>query len=165
MKEFKIPIILTLIFVCVLILGTISGLTAVGSFPYAQKYKFYNSRLTIMKSIEHLKSEHSEFVVPNETGLVDQIDSFGNFHIYIYISSEKRIAHAFIGEEENNDGSSNLYFVGIEQSDSLGQWKIVNHDFPRKENIEIKRNFTMGFLDKLSLTYHDKGNGMWIFWK
>ena len=57
------------------------------------------------------------------------------------------------------------YLVGYNKGKILGNWKIINHDFNRRENLYRKRRFRDSVLDKLDLFYKDKGNNMFVFWK
>jgi hypothetical protein len=165
MKKLRTPFIIVLAVICFFVFGIVSGLFGVGGYPYAQKYEFSNDRRALIENIEALKAKNPDFSLPDTIGIVDHADSFGNYHIYIYYPLDKEIVHFFISGEKDQNNNSYLYLVNIRKISPLEDWQIINKDFPRKDNIAIKNRFRKTILDELHLPYHDKGNGMWIFWK
>ena len=109
-----------------------------GSYSYAQKYKFYVSSNNLRQKIEALERKSPNFKVLNDD--YDIFDKNGNYHMYIYCPNENEFIHIFIQPEDNKDVAS-LFLVGFSKGKELGNWKNINIDFDRKENLFRKRKF------------------------
>ena len=163
MKKNKILILSLFIFGILLAFGFFGGLFGAGSYPYAQKYKLEESPKKLIKTIKELK-----ITLPGNDSTIDSYDhsdEWSNFHIYIYSSKSDEIIHMFVENSNNDVNEANLYLVGLNKGKNLGNWKIINSDFNRKDNIEKKNQFVELVFSKLNLKYQDKGNSMFVFWK
>jgi hypothetical protein len=163
MKKFKIQIIIGAIFIGVTFLGIYEGWFAAGSYSYAQKYEFDVNASELVKRVELLKEKSRDFLTLD--GIFDQSDPNGNRHIYFYDSSKDEVIHIFVDADEGNINKSDLFLVGFNKGKELGNWKIINKEYDRRENLDKKKRFENIVLEKLNLFYKDKGNAMFVFWK
>ncbi len=162
MKKLIFPFIIMITIICFLIVGIDNGWLAAGSYSYAQKYKFYVNPAKLRRAIDTLKENNANF--KNLNDLEDLYDKNNNFHMYIYCPKENEVIHIYI-EPDDNANEANLYLVGFSRGKELGNWKNINRDFDRSENLSRKRKFKEQLLNNLHLVYKDKGNAMFVFWK
>ena len=161
-KRYKI-IIICFGIILFLVLGIYGGLISGGSYSYSQQYEFSKTDTILIKAIENFKNENPEFRVPNTLNLPDSYNNY-KYHFYIYYSKENKLIHCFIMASDNSRKSS-IYLDAINNGLKLVNWKFVNRDYDRSENLKAKTEFRKRVLDKLKLPYEDEGNSMFIFWK
>lgn len=156
-------IIAVLGFFLFITVGIYSGLIGGGSYEYAQQYEFNATDSVLIKAIEKLKIENPGFQVPKTYDLPDFHDKY-KYHFYLNYSDENKLIHCFIMTADGSNKSS-IYLDGINDGLTLQNWKIINRDYDRSENLKVKNEFKKYVLNKLKLSYEDKGNGSFIFWK
>jgi hypothetical protein len=161
MTRMTFTIILLILFSLILI-GLFTGLFAVGGYPYAQRYEFSKTQDNLDSKIELLRKNSNTYIKVDT--ISDSFDQFGNFHLFFYSVSNDEIIH-IMTQNTDNSPKARLYLIGYNKGKNLGNWKLINYDFNRKENILRKKIFCDQILDKLGLDYRDKGNSMWVFWK
>jgi hypothetical protein len=143
--------------------GIYCGLIGEGSKPYAQEYLFKTSDSVLIKAVYDFKKNNPNFNVPAQFNLTDSYYNY-KYNFYLYYANEDKLIHCFIITADNAKSSS-IFLDAINYGRVLGNWRIVNRDYDRKENLKIKKEFEKTFLNKLKLQYHDEGNSMFIFWK
>jgi hypothetical protein len=146
-----------------IIIGIYSGLVSGGSYPYAQQYEFHVSDTTLIEAVEGFKKDNPSFKVPGMLKLPDFKDDY-RYNFYLYDTSRNNLIHCFIMTAGDSKMGS-IYLDAVNSGLTLGNWKVVNQDYDRGDNIKIKLDFKEKFLNKLNLPYKDEGNGMFIFWK
>jgi hypothetical protein len=163
MKRTKISVLITLFVLVFMVIGITQGWLAAGSYPYAQEYRFDVRAIDLVKKIEQFKKVSHNFI--SLSAVNDQLDSYGNHHIYLYDSVKDEVIHLFVEVDDKNLYKSNLFLEGYNKGRVLGNWKVINKEFDRRENLDKKRRFRDSVLDKLGLFYKDRGNSMFVFWK
>ncbi|MBL1281349.1 MAG: hypothetical protein COA33_013805 [Fluviicola sp.] len=117
-----------------------------GSYPYAEKYELDISEGELIKKINIFKISNPKFTVPNWIGLEDTL--LNHCHrVYFYYPEEKKIVYTLTRENGKNKVVFSL--VKINLGDTIGNWKLINHDFEKKENDFYKRTFKDRILNKL----------------
>jgi hypothetical protein len=164
-KKYKI-IIISFGVVGVLVLGIFGAFVGAGNGGYAQQYEFDVNSSIIIKAVENLKIGNPIFNLPESIYEPDSLDaSNSQFNMGIYSKKENISFLFFIEKNPNNVNKSSLYLVSINRGMDYRDWKTVNHDLDRAENLMVKRVFQEEILNKLKLNYKNKGNNMFIFWK
>jgi len=163
MKNLKTPVVIIVLIMSFMIVGVLQGWFGAGSYPYAQEYGFNGNRMKLINEIDGFKKSHHDF--SGLADLDDRPDDYGNRHMYLYDSAENEIIHFFVEANNQDVEKCSLFLVGYNRGKILGNWRIINEDFNRKENLYRKRRFRDSVLDKLDLFYKDKGNNMFVFWK
>ncbi len=156
------PALFSLFIIVLLILG--AYLLAPGSNPYAQEYTFNVSQKELIGHIITLKSQLVDQTRSNDMSY-DQMDSFGTYHAYLWIPKERQTAHISVERNREDSTKSSILLIGFADNPSTGEWKLINKDFKRTENLQKKNSFELQFLNPLSLPYQNIGNSMFIFWK
>lgn len=121
---------------------------APGSYPYAEEYDIDYSEQQVIKAIQNVKMQHSDFIVPKTT--IEKKGSYelydepqkGTSHwctFYFYYKQENQIVMMLTREESQNE--TNILFVGINSGLDLGNWKDINKDFTRTKNRAQKKKF------------------------
>jgi hypothetical protein len=163
-KIYKIIIILLSV-ICFIAFGIYGGLIGGGSYQYAQQYEFDVTKPVLIKAVQHFKDENPDCKIPENLSLPDDSDSVGRYHFYIYYKKENKIVHGFIWNNIDNTNKSSIYLHAINDGLVLGNWKVINSDYDRSENLKAKEDFNENFLNKLKLRYKNEGNSSFIFWK
>jgi len=137
-----------------------------GNSGFEQQYKFDVKKDYLIKSVEDFKIKNKEFIPDPKYGATDYLDKMTTqFVAYIYYPTEDTIICFYIGSKPNEPNQSYLNLLSVNKGFHEPQYKLVNKDFGRTENLEIKKNFQERFLKKLNLKYSDDGNGNFVFWK
>ena len=137
-----------------------------GSFIYAQKYEFEVNSNTLIKAVQNLKRSNPTFIPPASMNEPDSLDSSNShYNVNIYSKKENVSFGCFIETYDEKSNKSSLYLLAINKGVDFRNWKIVNRDLNRSENLEAKKVFEEEILNKLKLNYKNEGNGMFIFWK
>jgi len=138
-----------------------SGIFQVGSYPYAQEYKFDVPVATLYDRVEKFKADNLEYNPPKSMHLVDSFEKVGFSHIYLFYEDKNTLVHLFI----TGNRKSFIHFEALNNLLDEFKWNRINKDFDRKENLAAKVEFSKRFLDKLNLGYKDNGNNAFVFWK
>ena len=137
-----------------------------GNYGYAQKYAFGVNSGALIKAVEDLKMENLVFDPSDsiyESVSFDTSNSHFNVEVY---SKKKDISFVFfIEKDDGKQNSSVLYLVSVNNGTDIRDWKTVNRDLKRNDNLMVKRIFEEEILNKLKLNYKNYGNSMFIFWK
>ena len=158
----KIILGIIILYVCVFIVSFILAWN--GNSGFEQQYKFNIQKKVLIKAVEDFKIKNKEFIPSSKYGATDYLDTMStHFVAYIYYPNKDEIVCFYIDNNPNNESYVNLLSVNKGLSDP--RYKLVNKDFDRIENLEIKREFQKRFLNKLNLAYKDEGNGNFVFWK
>ena len=157
-KRFLLAIAIVFI---ILYLCLFSGITQVGSYPYAQEYKFDVSIEVLYDRVEKFKADNLEYNPPRSMHLADSFEKAGFSHIYLFYEDKNMLVHLFI----TGNRKSFIHFDALNNLSNEFKWNTINEDFGRKENLAAKREFRQRFLDKLNLDYKDNGNNAFVFWK
>ena len=137
-----------------------------GSYGYVEQYKFNANKKQLINAIEDFKTKNKEFIPVAKYGATDSLDSItSQFFGYIYYSDEDVIVCFFIDNDSNQPNGSCINLLSVNEGLHKPEYRLVNKDFDRKENLEIKKKFEERFLNKLHLEYKDDGNPNFIFWK
>lgn len=137
-----------------------------GNDGYAQKYEFEVSSAALIKAVENLKSGNPTFNPPAGIYEPDSLDtSNSHFNVEVYSKKENISFGFFIEKDDSKLNKSFLYLVSINRGTDFRDWKFANRDLNRSDNLKVKKVFEEEILNKLKLTYKNKGNGMFIFWK
>jgi len=154
------------IVICFLALAFWGGMLGAGPYGYAQQYEFNVNKNQLIKSIERLKSENIVSNPPQDYAEYDSLDTLTlHFNVKVYYPDENTIVYFFINDKPDNTGKSFINLVSVNEGLHQENYKLVNKDLDRSENLKIKKEFENRILNKLRLQYKDKGNGMFIFWK
>jgi len=163
-KNWKIVVTIIIILVSFLALAFLAGNISSGSFNYAQRYEFKVSESQLIKKIEKFKSENNSLIPPLNYNAKDSLDDYThNLTVYIYYPDQNSIVCFVVGG--NKAHVSYIFLLSINEGLKTPYYKRVNKDFDRADNLRIKQEFKERVLNKLGLSYKDKGNGMFIFWK
>nr|MBK9653327.1 hypothetical protein [Bacteroidota bacterium] len=130
---------------------------APGSYAYAEEYDIDYSEQQVIKAIQNVKMQHSDFIVPKTTiekkgsyGLYDEPQK-GTSHwctFYFYYKQENQIVMMLTREVSQNE--TTILFVSINTGLDLGNWKDINNDFTRAENRAQKKKFEERILSKIN---------------
>lgn len=158
-KKIKIGIVVLLVILTVF-LGAMLG---AGGDGYAEQYEFNVDTAQLINAVKTLKKANRNLSPPNELKLLDSYDTLTRrYNVNLYLPEKNSVLYFYI----NTDGTDSFVnLVSINQGFVSPVYKIINKDFGRKENLEIKSHFEEVFLKKLKMAYEDKGNNMFIFWK
>ena len=160
----KSVITAAILIVCFLVIAYFGGMLSSGSYRYAQQYEFKINKNQLIRAVEKFKSEHNTFNPPPNYTERDGFDTSNmHFNVNVFYRKENTIVYFFIDNEDSNSSFINL--VSINEGLKAPEYKRVNKDFDRKDNLKVKKDFEERILDKLGLPYKNKGNGMFIFWK
>jgi len=151
----------TAIVFIILYLILFSGIFQVGSYPYAQEYKFDVPVEVLYNRVEKFKADNVEYNPPKRMNLVDSFDKSSFSHIYLFYEDKNILIHLFI----TGNRKSFIKFESLNNISDEFKWYRINADLDRKENLAAKSEFRHRFLDKLNLDYKDDGNSAWVFWK
>ncbi len=138
-----------------------SGITQVGSYPYAQEYTFDVPVEVLYDRVEKFKADNLEYNPPGSMRIVDSLEKGGFSHIYLFYEDKNTLVHLFI----TGNKKSSIHFDALNNLSDEFKWIKINEDFGRKENLAAKREFRQRFLDKLNVDYKDNGNSAFVFWK
>jgi hypothetical protein len=156
-------IIVCLAIIAIIIFGLYSGIIDSGSYSDAEQYQFEVTDSVLIIAIKNFKDANPDFRVPKSVNLTDSTENY-KYHFYLYDSREDNLIHCFILSADGSNKAS-IYLDAINSGLRLGNWKVVNEDYDRTANLEVKKEFREKVLDKLKLSYEDKGNNAFIFWK
>jgi len=163
-KNRKIVVTIIISLLSFMVLAYLAGSISSGSFNYAQQYQFNVSKAQLIKSIEKYKSENKRYNPPLNCNARDSLDDYtSNLTVYVFYPDQNSIVCFVIHSHEAK--ISYIYLVSINEGLTTPYYKRVNKDFDRNDNLKIKAEFKERVLNKLGLSYKDKGNGMLIFWK
>jgi len=155
--------IVIIIFLAIAFFGAMLGS---GSYGYAEQYKFDVTKKQLISTIENFKNKNQSFVPPVKYGSIDTLDTLTTkFFISIYFQNEDTIVDFFIDSSPNGTDESYINLVSVNQGLHSPVYKLINKDFDRNENRNLKKEFEERVLNKLNIPYEDKGNGNFIFWK
>lgn len=162
MKKNIYIVVGALTLLCLIILGVLLG---AGNNGYAQEYEFNVSSTHLINVIENLKKSDTAFTPSSELNDPDSLD-ISNSHFNVEIRSKKlNTTFSLFIEGSSKNKASSIYLVAVNFTSDFRKWGLINKDFNSNENKMIKREFEKEVLSQLKLSYTDKGNGMFIFWK
>ena len=131
-----------------------------------QQYKFNVKKDYLIRTVEDFKTKNKEFIPISKYGAIDSLDTMTKqYCAYIYYPAEDEIICFYIDSKPNEPDQAYVNLLSVNQGLNQPQYKLVNKDFDRKENLEIKNEFQERFLKKLNLGYKDVGNPNFVFWK
>jgi len=166
MKKKNKIIIISFGVVGLLVFAFFGAIVGSGNDGYAQKYGFEVNSTALIKAIENLKSGNPTFNPPAGIYEPDSLDhSNSDFNAEIYSKKENVSFGFFIEKDDNKSNKSFLYLVSVNRGVDFRDWKILNRDLNRSENLEAKKVFEEEIMNKLKLNYKNEANGMFIFWK
>jgi hypothetical protein len=152
--------------ICFGILAFFCGMLGAGPNGYAQQYELDINNDALINSIERLKRENTAFIPLQNYAETDSLDTLtSHFNVHFYYRDKNTIVYFFINGKQGNTGKSFINLVSVNQGVHQGNYKLINKDFDRNENLRVKKEFEERILKKLRFPYKDKGNGMFIFWK
>jgi hypothetical protein len=158
LKRFLLAIVAALLILCLILF---SGIFQVGSYPYAQEYKFDVPAEVLYDRVEKFKAVNLEYNPPKSMNLLDSFEKGSFSHIYLFYVDKNTIVHLFI----SGNRKSSIYFEALNNLSNGFKWNHINKDFDRSENLAAKKELQQRFLDKLNLDYKDNGNSAFVFWK
>jgi len=160
----KIVLAIPIFYICLFIAFYFLALS--GNSGFEQQYKFDVKKDYLIKSVKDFKAKNKEFIPDSKYGATDYLDTMTNqFVAYIYYPKEDVVVCFYIDNKPSEPNQSYLNLLSVNEGFHEPQYKLVNKDFGRAENLEIKKNFQERFLNKLNLKYFDDGNGNFVFWK
>jgi hypothetical protein len=160
----KIILTITIFSICLFIIFYFLALN--GNSGFEQQYKFNVSKDYLIRTVEDFKTKNKEFIPISKYGATDYLDTMTtHFVANIYYPNEDEIVCFYIDNKPNEPNRSYINLLSVNQGLHEPRYKLVNKDFGRTENLEIKKNFQDRFLKKLNLEYTDEGNGNFVFWK
>ncbi|MBK8712291.1 MAG: hypothetical protein IPL97_10535 [Niastella sp.] len=124
---------------------------APGSYPYAEEYEINVNESDLIEAIQNFKKDNPQYIVPEQTQLNDGRNNEAGqnywYHIYFYNQDENKIIKCWTRPIDK--GKTTFAFIGINQGLELGNWKMINKDFSRSENKEVKKKFEERILNKI----------------
>jgi hypothetical protein len=138
------------VFIFAVLVAFFSCNFAPGSYPYAEKYKLRIKESELIAAIEKYKKNNPDYCVPPQTQLKDgrRDDPDDHwYHVYFYFKDENEILNTWVRQLDNE--TTSFAFVAINEGMQLGNWKLINKDFPRKENNLRKEKFEKRILDEI----------------
>jgi hypothetical protein len=137
-----------------------------GNSGFEQQYKFDVSKEVLIKVVEDFKVQNKQFIPIPKYEATDYLDTISTLFVaYIYYPKKDMIVCFTINNNPDYPDVSYLNLLSVNRGLNQPEFKLINRDFDRKENLEIKNEFREKFLNKLNLDYSDNGNGNFIFWK
>jgi hypothetical protein len=156
-KKKKAIIIIALILIGILGYIKLGTIFSPGSYSYAEVYEFNYSETQVLEAISKFKIQHPEISVPKVTienhGSFDLSESEGRkdnsfwYSIYFYYPEVNQIVSTWT--RPSGEGKTSFALVGLNNGLDIGHWKIINHDFPSKENKQIKKDFEKRILEPI----------------
>jgi len=128
---------------------------AVGSYPFAEYYTFHKySKESLIKRINIFKDNHPEYKLlktfddGREEEVADSYDENGNMYmVYFYFRDLDLSIHCVIKEGQENP--VRLGFTACSSGRNFGDWKRVNKDLEKEENIALKQKFETEILNDI----------------
>lgn len=163
MKNKSKGIIIAVIIIVIVAFALLGSILGSGNNGYTQNYEFNVNSTTLIKAIKDLKVTNPEFNPPSSIYDPDSLDrSNDHYNMEIYSKKAETSFGFFI---DNNSNTATIHLVSMNKGLDYKEWKTINHDLDRHENINTKHIFEEDILNKLNLKYQNKGNSMFIFWK
>jgi hypothetical protein len=160
----KIILGIIILYVCVFIASFILAWN--GNSGFEEQYKFNVQKKVLIKAVEDFKIKNKEFIPISKYGATDYLDTMStHFVAYIYYPNEDEIVCFYVASNPDYPYESYIDLLSVNNGLKEPQYKAVNKDFDRTENLKIKKDFQERFLNKLNLAYKDEGNGNFVFWK
>ena len=143
-----------------------SGIFAAGSYPYSETYKFKVSSDSLIAAINRFQARWPAYKVPISNFNDGKDNSTSTFYdAWIYYQKQNQIVHFVILDDYKSPGNSIIRLHAVNNGLTLENWKIVNYDLGRTENLRVKKQFEDEVLKKIKLVYDDDGNSAFVFWK
>ena len=139
-----------------LLVITACNFFAVGSYPYAEYYKFDMTRDSLIRKMNQFKDENPQykvFTTDQDNNIVELsvgVESYGFWCVNYNIGNDSTILCVINMSDQIKEKPTYLGFVGFSTKKNFGNWKDINtKELSRKENKFIKKKFEKDILDKL----------------
>jgi hypothetical protein len=160
----KIILGIIILYVCVFFVSIILAWN--GNSGFEEQYKFNVQKNLLIKVVEDFKTKNKGFIPVSKYGATDYLDTMStHFVAYIYYPNEDEIVCFYVANNPDYPYESYIDLLSVNNGLKQPQYKAVNKDFDRTENLKIKKDFQERFLNKLNLVYKDEGNENFVFWK
>ena len=84
--------------------------------------------------------------------MVDVVDTNRHsYNVYINNYGKNQIIHLEIQAFDSN--KSVIHYIGVNQGLTLGNWKMINTDFSKKEKLTMLNDFEKNILNQLGINY------------
>jgi len=122
---------------------------APGSYPYAEHYDINLNEPELIELVTQFKKDNPDYTVPPDVGLEDGRDAENDhwYHLYFYYKPENKIVNSWVRQAKQ--GQTTFAFHAINEGLSLGNWKLINHDFYGSDNDAEKQKFEERILNKI----------------
>lgn len=140
----------SILLISIAIFGCISCNFAPGSYPYAEKYKVKIEESKLIAAIDKFKGNNPDYCVPSQVQLKDgRKDDRDDhwYHVYFYYKDENKILNTWVRQFDKE--TTSFAFVAVNDGLRLGNWKMINNDFSRKENRLQKEKFEQRILNEI----------------
>lgn len=165
-KRNKSILTIIIIVIGVIAFAFFGAMLGAGPYGYAEQYKFNTDSRQLINAIKKLKETNKSFNLPKEIEDPDRLDTADmHYYVSIYNSKQNTIFVFFVATDYDNSNNSYINLISVNKSLDVRNYKIVNRDMDRRENLQVKKEFEEMVLDKLNIEYKDKGNNNFIFWK
>jgi hypothetical protein len=135
-----------------------------GSYGNAEIYDLNYSETRVLEAVSKLKIQHPEIKIPIVTienhGSFDLSESEGRkdnslwYSIYFYYPDVNQIVYAWT--RPRGAGKTSFALVSLNKGLEIGHWKDINHDFPSRENKQIKKEFEKRILEPIKKILDEK---------
>src|SRR5471030_1926077 len=131
----KIIVAIPIFYICLFIVSYLLALNGNGGFE--QQYKFNVKKDNLIQAVEDFKTRNKDFIPLSKYGAVDYLDTLTtHFVASIYYPIEDEIVCFYIDSKPNEPNQSYLNLLSVNQGLLEPQYKLVNKDFGRTENLE-----------------------------
>lgn len=127
----------------------IGNMFAPGSYSYSEKYELDVDENILIEAIDNFKEENTKYSLPEQIQLKDGRRDSSDYwyHIYFYYPEENQIVKSWVRQKEK--GKVTFAFVGINEGQNLGNWRMINKDFSKSENREQISKFEERILKRI----------------
>jgi len=160
----KWVLIIAIVLASILIIY-VTCLFASGPNDYIEQYEFNVNKDQLIESVETFKKQNNTYIPPPEFGTIDALDTVSlNFDVSFYLQKENTVIYCFINNDPSTTDKSSINLVSINKGLKNEKYRAVNLDLKGEENAKVKNQFRKNILDKLKLSYKDKGHGFARLW-
>lgn len=165
-KRKKSILVIIIVIVCFIAFAFFGAMLGAGPYGYAEQYKFNTDKDQLIQAVKKLKEENKSLNLPDAINDPDGLDTSDmHYNVSMFDNDQKIIFVFFVEGDYDNSNNAFINLISVNKTLDVRNYKIVNRDMDRAENIQVKKDFEEKVLDKLKLKYKDKGNNNFVFWK
>lgn len=165
-KRKKSILVIAIVIVCFIAFAFFGAMLGAGPYGYAEQYKFNTNKDQLIQALKKLKEEDKSLNLPDAINDPDGLDTSNMHYNVSMLDNDQKIIFVFFVEGDyDNSNNAFINLISVNKTLDVKNYKIVNRDMDRAENLQVKKDFEKKILDKLKFEYKDKGNNNFVFWK